>query len=195
VRWAIIPSRNAEQYKIRSKAWGGSILREKFGYTWVVRSVKLGTIFEDSPLSLDRWLCALWMLVNDKCRYEPHILLVGQNTDLQIKSSDAVLHTVHMDGAATFNLPFPFTNQVASRNLSSPDLVNLKRNGGHVWMNAEVIVRKWRSRPRKLSPLISQSGKKIIDSAFSVVMSPCGSRRKRDSQSEDWDNGNRIVYE
>ena len=29
-------------------------------------SVKLGTIFEDSPLSLDKWLIALWMLVNCK---------------------------------------------------------------------------------------------------------------------------------
>src|SRR5947209_401584 len=29
-------------------------------------SVKLGTIFEDSPIGLDKWLIALWMLVN--CR-------------------------------------------------------------------------------------------------------------------------------
>ena len=30
------------------------------------------------------------------CRYVPHILLVAQGADLQVKSSDAVLHTVHM---------------------------------------------------------------------------------------------------
>jgi transposase-like protein len=29
-------------------------------------TVKLGTIFEDSPISLDKWLVALWMLVNCK---------------------------------------------------------------------------------------------------------------------------------
>jgi len=29
-------------------------------------SVKVGTIFEDSPISLDKWLTALWMLVNCK---------------------------------------------------------------------------------------------------------------------------------
>ena len=29
-------------------------------------TVKLGTIFEDSPLGLDKWLPALWMLVNCK---------------------------------------------------------------------------------------------------------------------------------
>jgi len=75
-----------------------------------------------------------------RCRYEPHILLVPQNTSLQMKSSDAVLHTVHMDGAASYNLPFPFTNQVVSRSMPSVGLVNLKCNGGHVWMNAEVLV-------------------------------------------------------
>jgi len=75
-----------------------------------------------------------------QCRYEPHILLVPQTTILQMKSSDAVLHTVHMDGAATYNLPFPFPNQIISRSMPSAGLVNLKCNGGHVWMNASVFV-------------------------------------------------------
>jgi hypothetical protein len=50
-----------------------------------------------------------------RCRYEPHILLVPRDAELRMKSSDATLHTVHMDGAATYNLPFPFTNQIISR--------------------------------------------------------------------------------
>jgi len=29
-------------------------------------SVKVGTVFEDSPIPLDKWLCGLWMIVNDK---------------------------------------------------------------------------------------------------------------------------------
>jgi hypothetical protein len=74
------------------------------------------------------------------CRYEPHILLVPQNALLQMKSSDATLHTIHMDGAATYNLPFPFPNQVITREMRSPGVVNLKCNGGHVWMNAEMFV-------------------------------------------------------
>jgi hypothetical protein len=75
-----------------------------------------------------------------QCRYEPHVLLVPASTGLEMKSSDPVLHTVHMDGAATYNLPFPFTNQVVSRPMNTPGVVNLKCNGGHVWMNAEVMV-------------------------------------------------------
>ena len=74
------------------------------------------------------------------CRYEPHILLVPQNVALQMKSSDATLHTIHMDGAASYNLPFPFTDQVISRDMTTAGVVNLKCNGGHVWMNAEMIV-------------------------------------------------------
>src|SRR5262249_34931110 len=75
-----------------------------------------------------------------QCRYEPHILLVPANGKLQMKSSDAVLHTVHMDGSATYNLPFPFPNQIVSRDMNTPGLVNLKCNGGHTWMNAEMLV-------------------------------------------------------
>jgi hypothetical protein len=74
------------------------------------------------------------------CRYEPHILLVPQNKLLDMKSSDATLHTIHMDGAATYNLPFPFPDQVISRPMESAGVVNLKCNGGHVWMNAEMFV-------------------------------------------------------
>jgi hypothetical protein len=74
------------------------------------------------------------------CRYIPHILLVPQEATLQMQSSDATLHTIHMDGAATFNLPFPFTNQITSRTMSTPGLVHLRCNGGHVWMNAEMMV-------------------------------------------------------
>jgi hypothetical protein len=74
------------------------------------------------------------------CHYIPHILLVPQNASLFIQSSDATLHTVHMEGAATYNLPFPFVNQVTSRTMSTPGLVHLRCNGGHVWMNAEMMV-------------------------------------------------------
>jgi len=34
---------------------------------------------------------------------------------LHMKSSDPFLHTVHMDGAASFNLSFPFKNRIIQR--------------------------------------------------------------------------------
>ena len=41
------------------------------------------------------------------CRYEPHILLVPQSAVLHMKSSDATLHTVHMDGPPPTICPSP----------------------------------------------------------------------------------------
>jgi Polysaccharide lyase family 4, domain II len=74
------------------------------------------------------------------CRYVPHILLVPENQDLSMQSSDPTLHTIHMEGAATYNLPFPFVNKVSTRTMPNAGLVSLRCNGGHVWMNAEMMV-------------------------------------------------------
>lgn len=74
------------------------------------------------------------------CRYEPHVLLVPDNGTLQMKSSDPILHTVHMTGASDYNLPFPFANQTMSRTMNREGIVDLRCNAGHVWMNAEMMV-------------------------------------------------------
>ena len=74
------------------------------------------------------------------CRYEPHVLLVPAEGTLHLKSSDPVLHTVHMSGASDYNLPFPFANQTVARNMNRLGLVDLRCNAGHIWMNAEMMV-------------------------------------------------------
>jgi len=76
------------------------------------------------------------------CRYVPHIVLVAQGASLQVKSSDPILHTVHMSGAVSNNIPFPFQNQYVPVNMRRAGVVDLKCNAGHVWMNAEAIVVK-----------------------------------------------------
>jgi len=75
-----------------------------------------------------------------QCRYLPHISLVPLHGDYMIKSSDPILHTVQMTGAASFNLPFPFQNQYIKRTMDSPGVIDLKCNAGHTWMNGVVIV-------------------------------------------------------
>src|SRR5580704_8970952 len=97
-----------------------------------IKNISSGKAFDLPPSrrSLDQHLC----------RYEPHILLVPEHAALEMKSSDATLHTIHMDGAATYNLPFPFQNQPVTRDMNTAGLVNLRCNGGHVWMNAEMFV-------------------------------------------------------
>ncbi len=99
--------------------------------------VFLKDITRGKPLEIPE---ARRFLDQKRCRYEPHILLVPENGPLELKSSDPVLHTVHMDGAATYNLPFPFTDRTVTRNMPTAGLVHVRCNGGHSWMNAELMV-------------------------------------------------------
>ena len=80
------------------------------------------------------------VLDQKSCRYVPHVALVPADTDYKLKSSDAILHTVQMEGAAVFNLPFPFQNQFIARTLHKPGVIDLKCNAGHTWMNGVVFV-------------------------------------------------------
>ena len=57
-------------------------------------SVKVGTIFEDSPIPLDKWLAAIWMIANSKNGISSHEL--GRAIGLTQKSSWFVLHRVRL---------------------------------------------------------------------------------------------------
>ena len=74
------------------------------------------------------------------CRYEPHILLVPVQAILTVKSSDPLLHTVHMSGNADYNLPFVTEGQEISRPMTREGMVDVRCNAGHVWMNGEMVV-------------------------------------------------------
>jgi transposase-like protein len=55
-------------------------------------TVKTGTIFEDSPLGLDKWLCAIWMIANAKngiSSYE-----IARGLGMTQKSAWFVLHRI-----------------------------------------------------------------------------------------------------
>jgi hypothetical protein len=74
------------------------------------------------------------------CRYEPHILLVPVQAVLTVRSSDPLLHTVHMSGSADYNLPFTTAGQEITRPMTREGIVDLRCNAGHVWMNGEAVV-------------------------------------------------------
>ena len=64
VRWPdgpVCPNCESKELSFLStrRIWKCKACRKQF-------SIKVGTIFEDSPIGLDKWLCALWMLVNCK---------------------------------------------------------------------------------------------------------------------------------
>ena len=82
------------------------------------------------------------MLNQKTCRYEPHILLVPVQETLVVRSSDALLHTVHMSGSADYNLPFTSAGREITRAMVRDGVVSVRCNAGHVWMNGEMIVAK-----------------------------------------------------
>jgi len=57
-------------------------------------SVKVGTIFEDSPISLDKWLCALWMITN--CKNGISSYEVGRALDVTQKTAWFMLHRLRL---------------------------------------------------------------------------------------------------
>lgn len=57
-------------------------------------SVKVGTIFEDSPIPLDKWLAAIWMLANAKNGISSHEL--GRSIGISQKAGWFVLQRVRL---------------------------------------------------------------------------------------------------
>lgn len=57
-------------------------------------SVKKGTIFEDSPIGLDKWLPAIWLIVNAKNGISSHEL--GRSLGIHQESAWFVLHRIRL---------------------------------------------------------------------------------------------------
>jgi transposase-like protein len=55
-------------------------------------SLKTGTIFEDSPLGLDKWLAALWFLVN--CKNGISSYEIGRDLGVSQKSAWHMMHRI-----------------------------------------------------------------------------------------------------
>src|SRR5258708_29301475 len=55
-------------------------------------SVKVGTIFEDSAIGLDKWLCAMWMISNDKNGVSSYA--IGKGIGFTQKSAWFMLHRI-----------------------------------------------------------------------------------------------------
>jgi transposase-like protein len=79
---------NGEHYYLATqKRWKCKACSKQF-------SVKVGTIFEDSPIGLDKWLIALWLLVN--CKNGVSSYEVGRDLGITQKSAWFVLHRLRL---------------------------------------------------------------------------------------------------
>src|SRR6202166_223154 len=57
-------------------------------------SLKTGTIFEDSPIGLDKWLTAMWLLVN--CKNGISSYEVSRDLDISQKSAWHMMHRIRL---------------------------------------------------------------------------------------------------
>jgi len=57
-------------------------------------SIKVGTIFEDSPISLDKWLTAMWLLAN--CKNGISSYEIARDLGISQKSAWHMLHRIRM---------------------------------------------------------------------------------------------------
>lgn len=67
-------------------------------------SIKVGSIFEDSPLGLDKWLPAMWMIVNDKngvSSYE-----ISRALGITQQSAWFMMHRIRLAMQDEFSVPF-----------------------------------------------------------------------------------------
>lgn len=57
-------------------------------------SVKIGTIFEDSPVGLDKWLCAMWLIAN--CKNGISSYEIGRDLGVTQKTGWFLLHRIRL---------------------------------------------------------------------------------------------------
>jgi transposase-like protein len=116
-------------------------------------SVKVGTIFEDSPLSLTKWLPALWMLVNCKNGISSYEL--GKDLGVSQKSSWFMLHRLR------HALKSGFTSKLGSE-------------GGPVEADETFIganpAKMHKSRRAKLQAIASSRDEKFRSAGKTIVM-------------------------
>lgn len=94
--------------------------------------------------SLNRKVAAQPMKVvldNKRCAFAPHVQVATVRSELLLKNSDPILHTVHarLDKETLFNIGLPRWRHVTKR-LDRVGLIRIDCDVLHTWMSAVIIV-------------------------------------------------------
>jgi hypothetical protein len=81
------------------------------------------------------------VLDNKQCAFAPHVQVATVGSDLLLKNSDPILHTVHarVGKETLFNVGLPTWRQVTKR-LDSVGVIRIDCDVLHTWMSAVIIV-------------------------------------------------------
>jgi plastocyanin len=94
--------------------------------------------------SLDRSVVARPMqlvLDNKQCAFVPHVQVAVVGSEVLLKNSDPILHTVHarLGHETLFNVGLPTWRQVTKR-LYRPGVVKIDCDVLHTWMSATIVI-------------------------------------------------------
>ncbi len=81
------------------------------------------------------------VLDNQRCAFAPHVQVAGVGSELLLKNSDPILHTVHarLGSETLFNVGLPKWRQVKKR-LDRVGVVKIHCDVLHTWMSAAIVV-------------------------------------------------------
>jgi hypothetical protein len=81
------------------------------------------------------------VLDNRRCAFAPHVQVAGVGSELLLKNSDPILHTVHarLGSETLFNVGLPKWRQVIKR-LDRAGVVKINCDVLHTWMSAAIVV-------------------------------------------------------
>jgi hypothetical protein len=81
------------------------------------------------------------VLNNKRCAFAPHVQVATVGSELLLKNSDPILHTVHarLGQETLFNVGLPTWRQTTKR-LDRPGIVKIDCDVLHTWMSAAIVV-------------------------------------------------------
>jgi len=97
----------------------------------LLRPIGGRALVQPRPLALD----------NQRCAFVPHVQIAVVGSDLLLKNSDPILHTVHarLGSETSFNVGLPRWRRVVKK-LERPGVVRITCDVLHTWMSAAIVV-------------------------------------------------------
>lgn len=101
---------------------------------------------------------------NNKCAFDPKVVIGFSGDELEIKNSDPILHNTHLyqDGKTLYNVALPDKDDVINRPMKRAGLIDVKCNT-HKWMSGYIYVSE--------HPYIAVTG---ADGSFALTDVPPG---------------------
>ena len=90
------------------------------------------------------------VIVQDHCRFTPHMIIGAKGSSIQFINNDDVLHNCHgyyfnytgagLERTTAFNIAQPITGQKNNQELRKQGMISLECDAGHTWMSAWIWV-------------------------------------------------------